>query len=182
MQRVVIIGPCGAGKSTLSFTLARQLGLPLYHMDQLNWMPGWVDGGNDRVRAKLGEILPQDHWLIEGNYGSTLPGRLDRADTIVYLDFPIPLCLWRIVKRVVTMRGRTRPDMTEDCPERLDLEFLWYVATWRLGPGPRTDRALAAHRAKVIHLTSPRSVERWLASLPARPECGVEGDRDALAG
>jgi len=76
------------------------------------------------------------------------------------------VCLWRIVKRVVTNRGTTRPDMTDDCPERFDLKFLWYVATWRLGPGPRTDAKLAPYADKVIRLTSPSALDRWLASLP----------------
>ena len=53
MRRVLVIGPCGAGKSTLAFKLAERTGLPLHHMDKLNWLPGWVDGGNDRVRAGL---------------------------------------------------------------------------------------------------------------------------------
>ena len=112
MRRVLVIGPCGAGKSTLAFTLAERTGLPLHHMDKLNWLPGWVDGGNDRVRAGLKRIFATDRWIIEGNYGSTLSERIARADTVVQLDFPIPLCLWRIVKRVVTHRGRTRADMT----------------------------------------------------------------------
>jgi adenylate kinase family enzyme len=165
MQRVMIIGPCGAGKSTLSFTLAGKLGLPLTHMDKLNWLPGWVDGGNDRVRAKLADVLKGERWLIEGNYGSTMPMRLKRADTVVYLDFPIRLCLWRLIKRVVTGRGKTRPDMTADCPERFDLKFFTYVMGWNYGPRPRTEEALKGHETKVIRLRSPKELARWVAKL-----------------
>ena len=167
MRRVLVIGPCGAGKSTLAFALAERTGLPLHHMDKLNWLPGWVEGGNDRVRAGLERIFATDRWIIEGNYGSTLSERIARADTVVQLDFPIPLCLWRIVKRVVTHRGRTRADMTEDCPERLDLAFLWYVATWRLGPGPRTDAKLRGHEHKLVRLHSPKELARWLDTVEA---------------
>lgn len=167
MRRVLVIGPCGAGKSTLAFALAERTGLPLHHMDKLNWLPGWVDGGNDRVRAGLERIFATDRWIIEGNYGSTLSERIARADTIVQLDFPIPLCLWRIVKRVVTHRGRTRADMTEDCPERFDLAFLWYVATWRLGPGPRTEDKLRGHEQKLVRLRSPKELARWLDTVEA---------------
>lgn len=167
MRRVLVIGPCGAGKSTLAFALAERTGLALHHMDKLNWLPGWVDGGNDRVRAGLERIFATDRWIIEGNYGSTLPQRIARADTIVHLDFPIPLCLWRIVKRVVTHRGRTRADMTEDCPERLDLAFLWYVASWRLGPGPRTAAMLRGQEGKIVRLRSPKALARWLDTVEA---------------
>lgn len=169
MQRVLVIGPCGSGKSTLAFDLAQRVGLPLHHMDKLNWLPGWVDGGNDRVRAALATILPAERWIIEGNYGSTLAMRLDRADTVVFLDFPIALCLWRIVRRVLTNHGRARLDMTEDCPERFDAEFLWYVATWRFGPGPRTDRMLRGHEQKVLRFENPKALARWLSSVEAKP-------------
>ena len=92
MQRVLIIGPCGAGKSTLAAELGRILDLPVFHMDQLNWRPGWVESSKDEIRARLATITAEDRWLIDGNYGGTLDARLARADTVVYLDFPIRLC------------------------------------------------------------------------------------------
>ncbi len=69
----MVIGPCGAGKSTLGFKLVERLGLPLFHMDKLNWLPGWVDRGNERARAKLREFITTDRWIIKGKYGATLP-------------------------------------------------------------------------------------------------------------
>lgn len=56
MQRVLIVGPCGAGKSTLAAQLGPILGLPIYHMDQLNWKPGWVESSKDEIREKLATI------------------------------------------------------------------------------------------------------------------------------
>lgn len=165
MQRVMIIGPCGAGKSTVSHVLADKLDLPLVHMDQLNWQPGWVDAGNDRLRGLLAPEVARDRWLIEGNYGSTLAMRLQRADTVVYLDYPLPLCLWRLMKRIVTSYGRTRSDMAEGCPERFDAEFLAYVLRWNRGPRQRTEASLSGHEHKVIRLKSPRALAQWLATV-----------------
>ena len=165
MQRVIIIGPCGAGKSTASQSLAARLNLPLVHMDQLNWQPGWVDAGNDRLRGLLAVEVAKDRWLIEGNYGSTMAMRLDRADTVIYLDYPLPLCLWRLSKRLVGFYGRTRPDMAEDCPERFDAEFLLYVSRWNRGPRQRTEASLRGHEHKVIRLKSPRALAQWLATV-----------------
>jgi adenylate kinase family enzyme len=99
VQRVLIIGPCGSGKSTLARELAPRLGLQLVHMDQLGWQAGWVETDKALLHARLAEIVAQDAWLIEGNYGSTLGPRLERADTVIYLDFPIHLCLWRLLRR-----------------------------------------------------------------------------------
>ncbi len=93
MKRVLIIGPCGSGKSTLACELAPRMGLPLVHMDQLGWQAGWVETEKAELNARLAAAVAEDEWLIEGNYGSTLAPRLERADTVIYLDFPIRLCL-----------------------------------------------------------------------------------------
>lgn len=161
----MIIGPCGAGKSTLSFDLASRLGLPLIHMDKLNWQPGWVDEGNARLRGLLAMEVAKQRWLIEGNYGSSLDLRLARADTVIYLDYPLPLCLWRLGKRIVTGYGRTRPDMADDCPERFDAEFIFYMLRWNRGPRLRTEERLRGHEHKVIRLKSPRALADWLATV-----------------
>ncbi len=167
MQRVLIIGPCGAGKSTLATILGDKLALPLSHMDQLNWRPGWVESSKDDIREKLAGIVTSERWLIDGNYGGTLAERLERADTVVYLDYPIRLCLARLIRRIWTYRGRTRPDMTEGCPERFDLEFLIYLMRWNSGPRIRTETRLKGHEAKIIRLRSPNELRRWMDSLPA---------------
>jgi adenylate kinase family enzyme len=165
MSRVLVIGPCGAGKSTLSVELAHKLGLPVFHMDQLNWRPGWVESSKDEIRERLAAIVATDRWLIDGTYGGTLGERLPRADTVVYLDFPISLCVARLLRRIRTYRGRTRPDMTEGCPERFDLEFLIYLLRWNSGPRLRTEQRLKGHEHKIIRLRSPGELRRWMDSL-----------------
>lgn len=161
MRRVLIIGPCGSGKSTLSRELAPRLGLPLIHMDQLGWQAGWVETERAEFAASLADVVARDEWLIEGNYGSVLPQRLARADTVIYLDFPIRLCLWRLVKRIITHRGRSRPDMPEGCPERFDAAFFWYVMNWNTGPRVRTEAKLKGYTGTLVRLTSPRMLAEW---------------------
>lgn len=168
MERVLVVGPCGAGKSTFGFALAAVTGLPLFHMDKLNWKPGWVDSTDEELRARLKEVVEGERWIIEGTYGGTLDERLPRADTVVYLDYPIPLCFWRMLRRIVTWRGHPRPDMTEGCPERLDLAFLLYVARWNYGPRQRLEGRIGAYRDKVIRLKNSREAQRWLDSLARR--------------
>lgn len=170
MQRVLVIGPCGAGKSTLATSLGDKLGLPVYHMDQLNWRPGWVESSKDEILERLAGIISTDRWLIDGTYGGTLGVRLERADTVIYLDYPIRLCIARLLRRIWTYRGRTRPDMTEGCPERFDLGFLIYLLRWNSGPRIRTEARLKGHEHKIVRLRSPAKLQRWLDSLsPAIP-------------
>jgi len=134
MQRVLVIGPCGAGKSTAAVEIGGLLGLPVHHLDRLHWRAGWVESTRDELRAALAPILAGERWLIDGNYGGTMDERLARADTVVYLDYPTWLCLWRALARVWRYRGRSRPDMAPGCPERFDLAFVFYILTFRRGP------------------------------------------------
>ena len=168
MERVLVIGPSGAGKSTLAIELGRRLALPVHHIDQLHWQPGWVEGSDAELRAKLDAIVASERWLIDGNYGATLAERLARADTVVYLDYPIRLCLRRLLGRIWTYRGRTRPDMTEGCAERFDLAFFLYVLTWNRGPRRRTEDRLSDYKGTIVRLGNPRALRRWLAALPAK--------------
>ncbi|NCP13293.1 MAG: AAA family ATPase [Sphingomonadales bacterium] len=162
MRRVLVIGPCGSGKSTLARKLAPKMGLPLIHMDQLGRQAGWVEVEKADLAARLAVAVAGEEWLIEGNYGSTLGPRLQRADTVIYLDFPIRVCLWRLLRRVATLRGQSRPDMPDGCPERFDAAFFWYVINWNRGPRVRTEASLAPYAEKVVRLTSPRHLAHWV--------------------
>ncbi len=165
MRRILIIGSPGAGKSTLSHQLAKRTGLPLYHLDMLHWLPGWIERDRDEAKAALAEILAQDRWIIDGNYGSILPMRLERSDTVVWLDYSTSLCFGRVLKRWWQHRGRTRPDMTEGCPERLDLEFLFYVLMFRSNWQSRNGRALAGFNGTVFRFKEPSETASWLAQV-----------------
>ena len=162
MKRVLLIGPCGSGKSTLARDLAPRLGLPLVHMDQLGWNAGWIETPKDELRERLNAVVAQDAWMIEGNYGSTLAPRIARADTVIYLDFPIRLCLWRLAKRIITHRGRSRPDMPAGCPERFDAAFFWYVMNWNSGPRLRTEVKLEGYTGNLVRLRNPAALAAWL--------------------
>ena len=165
MQRVLVIGSPGAGKSTLSRSLTARTGLPLYHLDKLFWLPGWVERDRDEGRAELAEVLAGDRWIIDGNYGSTLPLRIARADTVVWLDYPTWLCLGRVLKRWWQYRGTARPDMTEDCPEHLNLEFLLYVLNFRSAWQHRNAAAISQFNGSVLRFTKPRLAAEWLDQL-----------------
>ncbi|MFN5903358.1 MAG: topology modulation protein [Novosphingobium sp.] len=165
MQRVLVIGSPGAGKSTLSHRLAACTGLPLFHLDQMFWQPGWVERDRDEGCAELAEVLAGDHWIIDGNYGSTLPMRVARADTVVWLDYSTWLCLGRVFKRWWQYRGRARPDMTEGCPENLNLEFLLYVLMFRGNWQARNAAALGSFAGTVHRFDRPAEADAWLESL-----------------
>ena len=100
---------------------------------------------------------------MDGNYGGSLEQRLARADTVVDLEFPAWLCVWRILRRIAGSWGRVRSDMAEGCPEQFSFEFLVYTARFPWTARKRTDAKLAQFTGTRIHLRSPAEVTRFLA-------------------
>lgn len=165
MRRVMIIGSPGAGKSTLARRLAARTGLPLKHLDAEYWLPGWTEREPQDWQDKLAALVSEDRWIIDGNYGSSLAPRASRADTIIHLDYPTALCLWRACKRIFTTYGRVRADSAPGCPEQFDPSFLGYIALFRTRKRAKLIRLVAGFRGTVICFTRPAQAEHWLASL-----------------
>jgi adenylate kinase family enzyme len=167
MQRVLVIGPSGAGKSTLARRIGAAAGLPVVHSDQLYFSPGWVEMERTRWEALLEEVAAGERWVIDGNYPRTLPARLARADTVFWLDFPTPLCLWRAMRRLATSYGRVRPDAAPGCPERFDPEFVRWILRWRATQRPLIEAALAGYAGRLLVFRRPVEVEEFFAAATA---------------
>jgi adenylate kinase family enzyme len=167
MQRVLVIGISGAGKSTFSRALADRTGLPLIHLDKEFWRPGWTVTPRPEWRAKVAELAARDAWIMDGNYGGSLALRLPRADTVFWFDYPALRCLRRALWRVVRNYGRVRDDLGEGCPERLDFEFLRYIKQFNTKSRPNIVAELAqsgAHLSPVV-FRRDGEVTQFLAAL-----------------
>ena len=164
MRKVLVIGSGGSGKSTFAERLGGRTGLPVIHLDSLFWRAGWCETPRDVWAARVDELLKRDEWIMDGNYGGTLERRLAACDTVVLLDLPRVLCLWRIIRRSVRYRGRSRPDMAEGCNERLTWEFVRWVWTYPRERRPGVLKKLGELREgqKVYVLRSRREVRRFL--------------------
>jgi adenylate kinase family enzyme len=164
MQRVVVLGCAGAGKSTLATRLAAITGLPLVPLDRAFWRPGWQEPPRAEWRHTVAGLCQAPAWIMDGNYSGTLDIRLARADTAIWLDYPRHVCLRRALWRAAATHGRVRPDMAEGCPERFDLEFLRYVWNFNARYRPRLVAALENHGAHVrLHrLETSADAERLL--------------------
>lgn len=145
MKRVLILGCCGAGKSTLARMLSKEVDLPIIHLDQQYWKPNWIEPSKEEWNTKVEDLITQDSWIMDGNYGGTLDMRIKRADTIIYLDASTLTCMSRVIKRIWNYRGSVRPDMPEGCPERFDLDFLHYVLVFNLIRRKSIIKKIAAH-------------------------------------
>ncbi len=165
MERVLVIGCPGAGKTTLSTALSEKLGLPLVNLDRLHWRPGWTEAPQEEFDALLTAELEKPRWIIDGNYSRTLPLRLKYCDRVIFLDFGRLRCTLGVLKRVITNHGRSRPDMGDGCPERFDAEFMRYVWGFNGSQRGRLLAALEGADAEVTVLKNRREVRRFLENI-----------------
>lgn len=166
MKRVLVIGPGGSGKSTFARRLGVVLGLEVIHLDSFYWSAEWTKPSNEDWITKVNELISGESWIIDGNYGGTLAQRVDRCDTIIFLDMPRTLCLWRVTKRRLTYRNRSRPDMAEGCTEKLDREFISWVWNYAQRSRPKVIKLINENQAskKIVWLRADSEVERFLKS------------------
>lgn len=120
----MIIGQAGSGKSTLARRLGEALDLPVFHIDRIHWKPGWVEREGKEKDLLCADVHAKDTWVFEGGRSVTWPDRLNRADTLIWLDFPFSVRVWRAFKRRVKYSGKTRPDLPSNCPEQLSAKFV----------------------------------------------------------
>ncbi|MGL5012325.1 MAG: AAA family ATPase [Paracoccaceae bacterium] len=171
MQRVMIVGGPGSGKSTLARGLGARTGLPVYHMDHIHWQSGWVERERAEKIRLAGEIEARDSWVFEGGLSATYANRVARADTLIWLDLPVGLRLWRVLKRSVRWWGRSRPDLPEGCNEEFGPQTLpFWAFIWRTRQTSR-ERLLQIVAAppghlRVVHLRRVRAVRAFLESVP----------------
>ena len=165
MRRIIIIGCGGAGKSMLAVKLGKKLNIPVVHLDRLSWRAGWQNVSRDEFDSRLLEELARPEWIIDGNYYRTLPWCLELCDCAVYLDYPRIVCLWGVISRVVRNHGRTRPDMADGCPERMDGEFLKWIWDYNRNFRTKLYDMLNSSGKRVVVLKSRREAQRLLDIL-----------------
>lgn len=165
-QKIVILGYSGSGKSTLAQELGQRYGCEVLHLDCVHWVAGWKEREKDEKTKMVSDFLDShDSWVIDGNYKSVCyERRMEESTQIIFLDFPIHICLFRIVKRYFTYQGRSRESITEGCKEKIDKEFLW----WILYKGrdkehkERYQQVCKLYSDKAIVLKNPEAVKKFL--------------------
>ena len=145
MKKVIVIGCPGSGKSTVSRALHNKTGVPLYHLDMLYWNADKTTVEKSVFLERLSAVIEKDEWIIDGNYGSTMELRMAACDTVIFLDYPLDVCLDGIKER----RGKPRSDMPWIETEE-DAEFIEFIKNYNEQQKPKVLELLKKYRCKNI--------------------------------
>ncbi|MFF3432158.1 topology modulation protein [Streptomyces sp. NPDC002602] len=167
MNRIALIGCGGSGKTYLSKQLATLISAPVTHLDAVYYDDEWNALDKEKFAAIQEELVAADSWVIEGNYAGTLPIRLARADTVIFLDLPAWVCLWGIAQRRLRYGGGQ--DNSTGVYDRINWSFIRYVWGYRKTMAPRVRDLVREHAqgAPVYRVTSRRQARALLTRLRA---------------
>jgi len=180
MNRMVIIGSSGSGKSSLAREVSRMTGVPVIHLDLMFWRADWKPAPVGEARERFTKVLRGEAWIVEGDFlhGQSGPegDRFERADTIVFLDLPRILCLWRVLIRIMKDRGRPRPDLPTGCCEGFDSGLVSWIWSYPSTERPNVLRVVNRYRAArtVHHLRSRSDVRSFLSAFETTSRRGSE--------
>lgn len=170
-----MVGATGSGKSTLAQRLAARLGAPYVELDALFWEPHWTEAAPEVFRERVARATAGTRWVVAGNYGRARDLTWPRADTVVWLDYSLPLVLWRLtartVRRAVTREvlwNGNREHLWEHCRLWSDRSlFHWLFRTyWAYRREFPVLFAEPAHaHLRIVRLRRPRDAEMWLAAV-----------------
>ena len=168
MQRILVMGSSGSGKSTFARRLSDATGLPFVSLDALFWQSGWQPSELAHFDARVIAAAHQPRWIMDGNY-TNRTGELRRelADTIIWFDLPRRTCMIGILTRIISSYGRVRPEMAEGCPEKIDFEFFHYVWTHRDRQRPKLLTFFEGLRPDqtFVSFTERAQADRYLANV-----------------
>ena len=158
MKKVIVIGCPGSGKSTVSRALHNKTGIPLYHLDMMYWNADKTTVEKSVFLERLSDVLEKDEWIIDGNYGSTMELRMAACDTVIFLDYPLDMCLDGINER----RGKPRSDMPWIETEE-DAEFIEFIKSYNEQQKPKVLELLEKYSEKnIIILESREQADAFL--------------------
>ena len=151
MKKVIVIGCPGSGKSTVSRALHNKTGIPLYHLDMMYWNADKTTVEKSVFLERLSDVLEKDEWIVDGNYGSTMEMRMAACDTVIFLDYPLDVCLDGIKER----RGKPRSDMPWIETEE-DAEFIEFIKNYNEQQKPKVMELLEKYGDKNIVILKSR--------------------------
>lgn len=161
MNKVLIIGISGTGKTKLARKLSDFLKILITHYDELVWCENWTEADEKIVERKRNEVVKKDKWIIEGFIHPAAKIKLENADTVIYLDYFGLQSMIGGLQRWWQHRGKTRPERAAGCIEKFDLDFLKVM--WKRSERPEVEEAIKGFENKIIRLETRKETDDFLA-------------------
>jgi energy-coupling factor transporter ATP-binding protein EcfA2 len=174
-ERILILGRTGSGKTTLARELAAALGIPHVELDSLYFGPNFSRAPLSLLRERTTAAIAGDRWVTDGNKRTVRDLVWPRADTIIWLDYPLYVSLWRLLKRartrtVALSAEAAQNDRRAGLPRQMLLAASGVLTALRSHRGLRREylRMLAQpanEHLAVARLRSPRAAREWTARV-----------------
>jgi adenylate kinase family enzyme len=164
-RRILVLGPCGSGKTWLTRQLSQILNLPAVHLDANFWQPGWISTPQPEWRVKVSTLVKEESWIMDGTYESTLDLRIPAAEVIIMTRCPRWASFWGVIRRSMIYRNMPRPDAPLKQP--VDLAYMRYIWKYPGKTEPLVNKLIAKHSQDIptIQLNSRRSIESLISVL-----------------
>ena len=162
MNKVIIIGCPGSGKTTFAEKLNKRTGLPLYYLDAIWHKPDKTHISREAFDERIKEIFTTDEWIIDGNYSRTIEMRLKECDTVFLFDLPTEVCLQGATERI----GKGRYDLPW-LETELDPEFEGFIKEFSQTTLPKIYSLIEKYRAEklVVIFKSREEAEEYINNM-----------------
>jgi len=172
MQRISVVGTTGSGKSTLAKAIARKLEMPCVELDAINWQENWTETPHPEFAKRVAEEVSEKRWVIEGGYSRVRSLIWDRADTVIWLDYPLPTVFWRLLSR--TIRRNVRREILWSGNQESfvrtfssDSIIVWLFRSYWRRKKQFTELLMRPENQHltVLHFQLPKQTDDWVKSL-----------------
>src|SRR3990172_230224 len=178
MNKIVVIGPPGAGKTEFANEVGRILGIDtVNHLDNFFWKPGWIRTTERERHVIIMNLTEKDKWIIEGNFLDTIDVQFSHADMVIWLNLSPFICLYRVVRRYFSYIGKERPEIAPGCRDKITSQFLFSIFAYKIIDNKLIKKKLEKQNSPpFVVLNNPNDVNAYLEKIKNQNLCRLSKD------
>lgn len=160
-SKICIIGGPGTGKSTLADNLGKELDLPIYHIDGINYLENWQQRDKEERDKIIRDIIKREKWVTDGTYKATLEERVKESDVVIFLNYSMIARIKGTMTRYIKNNGKEKKEIP-GCKEQMNLTFLKFIINWKRTKGYMIKDVLDRNNdINILVFKNRRSLNKW---------------------